>query len=247
MRVLLAADFAWTPDHMFHVHVYVRDNLSGRWNTTEIATGSVAKLKASGGSLSLRAVCVHRDRVTNAERVFILVGTLGIFTGVFDAALDGMIRWDAEPEPLPQLQTRPLAVIEAAGAVLLSSGKYIYKRNDGERPSYSKIFDMGGPSPTSGLGGIRGLTAIPNPNGPGESLLFLYCGANNQSAHGSGACMVRLDPDGHGGYSTHHEACLDNMVSEYLGGVTLHRLLVSRHDIAGIWVAFFSRCQQYRC
>ena len=24
-------------------------------------------------------------------------------------------------------------------------------------------------------------------------------------------------------------------------------LLVSRHDIAAIWVAFFSRCQRYRC
>ena len=23
--------------------------------------------------------------------------------------------------------------------------------------------------------------------------------------------------------------------------------MVSRHDIAGIWVAFFSRCQRYRC
>ena len=23
--------------------------------------------------------------------------------------------------------------------------------------------------------------------------------------------------------------------------------VVSRHDIAGIWVAFFSRCQRYRC
>ena len=23
--------------------------------------------------------------------------------------------------------------------------------------------------------------------------------------------------------------------------------LVSRHDIAGIWVAFFSRCQRHRC
>ena len=25
------------------------------------------------------------------------------------------------------------------------------------------------------------------------------------------------------------------------------RLQVSRHDIADIWVAFFSRCQRYRC
>jgi len=27
----------------------------------------------------------------------------------------------------------------------------------------------------------------------------------------------------------------------------LSALLVSDHDIAGIWVAFFSRCQRYRC
>ena len=28
---------------------------------------------------------------------------------------------------------------------------------------------------------------------------------------------------------------------------SLHGVVVSRHDIAGIWVAFFSRCQRYRC
>ena len=178
-----------------------------------------------GHSLSLRAVCVHRDRVTNAERVFILVGTLGIFTGVFDPSLDGMIRWDPAPEPLPPTsrETRPLAVIESAGDVLLSSGRYIFRRNDGPKPSYDQVYTHPGGAPTSGLGGIRGLTSIPNPNGAGASLLFLYCGANNQSAHGSGACMTRLDPDGKGGYTTHNEACLDDMVSEYLGGVTLHR------------------------
>ena len=27
----------------------------------------------------------------------------------------------------------------------------------------------------------------------------------------------------------------------------VHNGDVSRHDIAGIWVAFFSRCQRYRC
>ena len=30
-------------------------------------------------------------------------------------------------------------------------------------------------------------------------------------------------------------------------GVSPDRLHVSRHDIAAIWVAFFSRCQRYRC
>ena len=34
---------------------------------------------------------------------------------------------------------------------------------------------------------------------------------------------------------------------ERLEGCGGRPLLVSRHDIAGIWVAFFSRCQRYRC
>ena len=32
-----------------------------------------------------------------------------------------------------------------------------------------------------------------------------------------------------------------------VGMHTIFRGLVSRHDLAGIWVAFFSRCQRYRC
>ena len=32
-----------------------------------------------------------------------------------------------------------------------------------------------------------------------------------------------------------------------LAQTTPHRLTVSRHDIAGIWVASFQECHQYRC
>jgi hypothetical protein len=125
-----------------------------------------------------------------------------------------MIRWDdAAPEPLPPTsrETRPLAVIESAGNLLLSSGRYIFRRKDGPNPSYQQVYTHPGGAPSSGLGGIRGLTAIPSPSGVsshvgaragGESLLFLYCGAPNASAHGSGACMTRLDPDGVGGAIT---------------------------------------------
>ena len=28
---------------------------------------------------------------------------------------------------------------------------------------------------------------------------------------------------------------------------SFYPIIVSRHDIAGVWVAFFSRCQRYRC
>ena len=36
-------------------------------------------------------------------------------------------------------------------------------------------------------------------------------------------------------------------LGEAMGEATAAKLLVSCHDIAGIWVAFFSRCQRYRC
>ena len=187
-----------------------------------MASGPVSRVQQSGGSLSLRAACVHRDRITHEERVFILVGTLGIFSGVVDTSLDGMVRWDPEPEPLPaeSHETRPLAVIEADGNLLMSSGRYIFRRNDGPKPTYTLVHTVPGGRPEPGLGGIRGLTAIPMQNGAGnstvtrkypggsgsESLLFLYCGHPNASAHGSGACMHRLDPDGNGGYTV-HRAC----------------------------------------
>eukprot|EP01046_Picozoa_sp_COSAG06_P010300 COSAG06_NODE_561_length_14287_cov_13.422047_6_plen_270_part_00 len=223
VKFLFAADYSWTADHRFEVRAYVRNGVTGRWNATVVASGPVSRVQQSGGSLSLRAACVHRDRVTHEERVFILVGTLGIFSGVVDGSLDGMVRWDAEPEPLPSEshETRPLAVIEADGNLLMSSGRYIFRRNDGPKPTYKLIHTVPGGRPTSGLGGIRGLTAIPAQNGGGdstgtgkggggggggggsESLLFLYCGHPAASAHGSGACMHRLDPDGNGGYTVH--------------------------------------------
>ena len=232
VRLLFAADYVGlhpVDTRYYKVQAYVRDAVSGKWNTSIVASGrtDIPGTDTPRQSLSLRAVCVHRDRVTNAERVFMLVGTLGIFTGIFDSSLDGMIRWDPDPEPLPPTskETRPLAVIESAGDLLVSSGRYIFRRKDGPKPSYERVYTHPGGKPVSGLGGIRGLTAIPNPNGAGESLLFLYCGAPGASAEVHGACMTRLDPDGKGGYTTHQELCLDDRVSEYLGGVKLYRLL----------------------
>ena len=148
-----------------------------------------------------------------------------------DGSLAGMIRWDGNPEPLPPQshETRPLAVIEADGQLFMSSGRYIFRRKDGPKPTYEVIYTVPGGRPDSGLGGIRGLTAITEPSAAGfgvtgsSSLLFLYCGHPNASATGSGACMYRLDPAPGGGYTTHHEACLDDRVSSYLGGVPLQR------------------------
>ena len=138
---MLAADYHWegnATDRWFAVSAYVRNSLTGEWNQTVVVTGPISRVQQAGGSLSLRAACVHRDSVTKQERVFLLVGTLGVFTGVYDGSLDGLIRWDTEPEPLPPQshETRPLAVVEAGGQLLISSGRYIFRRKDGPKPSY---------------------------------------------------------------------------------------------------------------
>ena len=77
--VLMAADYHWegtTKDRRFVVSAYVRNSLTGLWNQTVVATGPISRVQESGGSLSLRAACVHRDSVTKEERVFILVSIL---------------------------------------------------------------------------------------------------------------------------------------------------------------------------
>ena len=58
------------------------------------------------------------------------------------------------------------------------------------------------------------MTTIDNPNGPGDSLLFLWSNADAKGACGS---MYRLDPDGRGGYTRHEDVRLAPVVQEELG------------------------------
>ena len=61
------------------------------------------------------------------------------------------------------------------------------------------------------MGGVRGLSAIDNPNGDDESLLFLWA-PNGRSA----SQMKRLDPDGSGGYTTYDEENMRDLMSATL-------------------------------
>ena len=87
----------------------------------------------------------------------------------------------------------------------------VYKRIDGPSPAYTEILDLGDGVNTD-VGGIRGLTTIANPNGAGESILFL-CAPNSKSV----GQIKRLDPDGSGGYTAHDEANTCELMSAKLG------------------------------
>jgi hypothetical protein len=169
--------------------------------------------------------------VTGIDRLFVSIGELGIFSGVYAPAVPGKIRWDADSESGP-LPTRPLAIVEADGWLLFSAGKSVFRRVDGPAPAYTPVHDLGdlpAGKVVSGVGGIRGLTPIPNPAGAGQSLLFVW--APDTTSRG---CVMRLDPDGAGGYTRTLETCLDSLVSEYLNGNPVYFILAGYNTLLAV-------------
>jgi poly(A) polymerase len=79
--------------------------------------------------------------VTGVDRIFFTVGVKGVWSGVYDPGVPGKIRWDDHSET-GDVASRPLAMIEANNCLLFSSGKLIYRRNDGASPSYTIVHDM---------------------------------------------------------------------------------------------------------
>ena len=81
-----------------------------------------------------------------------------------------------------------------------------------------KVLDFHEDSDTD-VGGIRGLTAIENPKGPGQSLLFLWAPGDRSE------CQVkRLDPVGNGKYKVHNEIKLIDLMSDHLGAEITYTL-----------------------
>jgi hypothetical protein len=151
-------------------NAFTRNDQTGEWVKSEIFTGPTP----GGENYSIRDFQVYRDRVTGIDRIFVTIGTKGIFSGIYDAALPGKIKWDEAPEMGP-LTIRPLGIATANGFLLFSSGENIYKRTDGETPAYTTVHDLSDLNSTinSAVGGIRGLTTISNPNGSGDALIFM--------------------------------------------------------------------------
>jgi hypothetical protein len=210
------------------IHLFVRDDETATWQKSTVHT---CKRPGKLGTLSVRDIHVYRDKVTGVDRIFITIGVLGVFSGVYDAGVPGSIRWTAESESGP-VRVRPLAIIEANGSLLFSTGARIYRRRDGLAPTYEVVHDLSDIVPGKvhpAVGGIRGLSAIPNPEGAGESLLFVL-GEGGRSQ----GCIYRLDPDGDGGYTRTREACLGELMSAYLDDSSVHYVLAGYNDIPSI-------------
>lgn len=196
---------------------FVKNDQSGSWEESLIFQGPLP----SGESYSIRDLLVYADPVTGIEKVFLTVGTRGVFVGTYKASLFGKIQWSQVPE-LAQLSIRPLGMSIANGDLYLSSGNKIYKRNNGFSPTYSICHDFADLSANinSAVGGVRGLTTVANPNGTNESLLLMWC-PNGQSK----GIVYRLDPTASGAFNRVFEVKVATLMETYLPGINVNYLL----------------------
>jgi len=192
------------------VSAWVRNGQTSKWHHTLVRHGS-----AVGGVRWVpRDMQVYRDKVTGLEKLFLLLGNPGVITGVYDPDEPSKIRWARNTE-FPFLsrgafRSRPLGMIQANGSLFFSVDDAIYRRIDGLRPTWVEVINLGDDIDTD-VGGVRGLTAVPNPNGAGDSLLFAWAPGGRSTSQ-----IMRLDPDGKGGYTRHDEVAILDLMSKRL-------------------------------
>ena len=197
--------------------IFIRDDVDGSWDQTLVYEGEFS----SSESYSMRDIEIYADQVTGIENLIISVGTQGIFSGKYNPNVDGKIEIGSIPEIGP-LGIRPLGITIANNHLYFSSGNKIFKRNDGYDPSYDVVHNFNDLSSyiNPAVGGIRGLSTIPNPSGSDESMLLMWC-PDGQSK----GTIFRLDPVEPQEFDRVYETKISLLVEDYLIGETVDYLL----------------------
>jgi hypothetical protein len=142
------------------LQVFCRDDATGEWSPSSLGTGA--------GS-SIRAMGLHRDKVTGIDRIFAGINK-GVISGVYDPAAPGRICWEKAEELANPAGERGMGFTVCNGILYCATSRHIYQRTDGAAPSWKEIYFCEKEiSPV----GIRGLTAVPKPGGGGEVLWFV--------------------------------------------------------------------------
>jgi hypothetical protein len=171
--------------------VFSRDEATGLWTATTLSQDRTS----ADFVPQIRSFGVHRDQRTGIDHVFAGHTPRGIFSGAYDAAVPGHIRWGSVPEldlsgdsgaAFSGLggRLRVNAFADSNGVLYAAVGQQIYQRVDGAEPSWRLFYTN--PRPGRSETGLRGLTAVPDPSGKGEVLLA--------AVEGTTARIVRIDP-----------------------------------------------------
>jgi poly(A) polymerase len=178
----------------------VRDDTTSKWIKTNLI-----ELPEINYQVTIRAIGTHKDRVTGVDLVFAGAYPGGIFSGVYDATALGQIRWESTAE-FPNVTERVMSFGECNGELYATIKPAVYKRIDGPSPIWEKVYEYTSfpkdrPSWEGGSSGIRGLTAIPNPDGDGEVLLMALEGPAI-AGYSAGAKIMYLDPSDNNSVTT---------------------------------------------
>jgi len=189
VSVLLASTWDLTGDST----VYARNDATGQWDRATLAHDS--QTPGTDYLAQVRSFGSHRDRVTGVSYAFAGDNPHGIFSGVYDSAVPGRIRWSQTPElDLSAVSSAEVGVeklrvtsfAECNGSLYATVGQRIYERVDGASPQWRLVYTNRSPGPGRALTGLRGLTAVPSPDGHGQVLLA--------AVEGTAARIVRIDP-----------------------------------------------------
>ncbi len=179
------------------VNVYNRNDRTNTWLKTQLDFIT----PIGNGLAQVRSFGSHVDRVTGISYVFAGEDPHGIFRGTYDP-VSVNVDWNLTTEfnistinPAPWTETgltvRVMSFAECTNAsgqtnLYASVGQQIYKRIDGKTPSWRLVYTNPIPG-TASQSGLRGLTAIPNPSGPGQVLLV--------TVEGTSPRVIRFDPN----------------------------------------------------
>jgi hypothetical protein len=148
---------------------------------------------------STRAIGSHHDSVIGIDLVFAGNDVLGMFSGTYDPSVSGGIKWQNSPELNIPAGERVMGFTNSGGILYCATSRHIYKRMDGQKPNWREVYYC--PQETNATG-IRGLTAVPNPSGNGEVLLF-----------GALSAIRHIDP------SDNYKETIELDMKKYLGNL----------------------------
>jgi poly(A) polymerase len=155
-------------DNTGKLSCFVRNDATGEWTVTTLA--SFPK------DVNCRAIGLHKDQITNVTTIFAGLQDYGIFSGSYNPAVPGKIQWNnTRAEFVTPTNERVMGFTVCNNVVYVATSDggigHIYRRTDGRTPMWSLVkTTSGGPNGED----LRGLTAVPNPNGTGEVLWYSW-------------------------------------------------------------------------
>lgn len=159
-------------DNTGNLAYYVRNDANGSWTGTSLANLS--------SDINCRALGFHKDATNQICYVFAGLQDYGIFSGRYNPASPGKIQWKQTPEFVTPPNERVMGFTVCNNVLYAATSDggigHIYKRTDGATPIWTLVKTTTGGAQAEDM---RGLSAVPNPNGAGEVLWYSW---NNKAS-----------------------------------------------------------------